>query len=243
VLSELPPRTEQTILVEMEPDERAFYEALRQKALAAIAALDAPTCRRKVHILAELMRLRRACCNPALIDPKAAVPGAKLAAFLELVDELRANRHKALVFSQFTGHLELVRSALDERGVTYAHLDGSTPAAERERRVAQFQAGETELFLISLRAGGTGLNLTAADYVVHLDPWWNPAVEDQASDRAHRIGQTRPVTIYRLVMADSIEERILELHRAKRELAAELLEGADMAGRLTEQQLLELIGG
>ena len=243
VLSELPPRTEQTILVEMEPDERAFYEALRQKALAAIAALDAPTGRRKVHILAELMRLRRACCNPALIDPKAAVPGAKLAAFLELVDELRANRHKALVFSQFTGHLELVRAALDERGVTYAHLDGSTPAAERERRVAQFQAGETELFLISLRAGGTGLNLTAADYVVHLDPWWNPAVEDQASDRAHRIGQTRPVTIYRLVMADSIEERILELHRAKRELAAELLEGADMAGRLTEQQLLELIGG
>jgi len=243
VLSELPPRTEQTILMEMEPDERAFYEALRQKALAAIAALDAPAGRRKVHILAELMRLRRACCNPALIDPKVAVPAAKLAAFIELVEELRANRHKALVFSQFTGHLELVRAALDERGVTYAYLDGSTPAAERERRVASFQAGEAELFLISLRAGGTGLNLTAADYVVHLDPWWNPAVEDQASDRAHRIGQTRPVTIYRLVMADSIEQRIVELHRAKRELAAELLEGADTAGRLTEQQLLELIGG
>ena len=243
VLSELPPRTEQTILVEMEPDERAFYEALRQNALAAIAALDAPAGRRKVHILAELMRLRRACCNPALIDPKVAVPAAKLGAFLELVEELRANRHKALVFSQFTGHLELMRAALDERGVTYAYLDGSTPAAERERRVASFQAGEAELFLISLRAGGTGLNLTAADYVVHLDPWWNPAVEDQASDRAHRIGQTRPVTIYRLVMADSIEQRIVELHRAKRELAAELLEGADTAGRLTEQQLLELIGG
>jgi SNF2 family DNA or RNA helicase len=109
--------------------------------------------------------------------------------------------------------------------------------------VAAFQAGEAELFLISLRAGGTGLNLTAADYVVHLDPWWNPAVEDQASDRAHRIGQTRPVTIYRLVMQDSIEEKIVQLHRGKRELAAELLEGADTAGRLTEQQLLELIGG
>ena len=243
VLSELPPRTEQTIAVEMEKEERAFYEALRQQALAAIAALDAPAGRRKIHILAELMRLRRACCNPALIDPKVAVPGAKLAAFLELVEELRANRHKALVFSQFTGHLELVRAALQERGVPYAYLDGSTPAAERERRVASFQAGEADLFLISLRAGGTGLNLTAADYVVHLDPWWNPAVEDQASDRAHRIGQTRPVTIYRLVMADSIEERIVDLHRAKRELAAELLEGADTAGRLTEQQLLELIGG
>ena len=243
VLSELPPRTEQTILVEMEPDERAFYEALRQKALAAIAALDAPDGRRKIHILAELMRLRRACCNPALIDPQVAIPSGKLAALLELVEELRANRHKALVFSQFTGHLELVRAALDARGITYAYLDGSTPASERERRVASFQAGEAELFLISLRAGGTGLNLTAADYVVHLDPWWNPAVEDQASDRAHRIGQTRPVTIYRLVMADSIEQRIVDLHRAKREMAAELLEGADTAGRLTEQQLLELIGG
>jgi SNF2 family DNA or RNA helicase len=123
------------------------------------------------------------------------------------------------------------------------YLDGATPPAERERRVAKFQAGEADLFLISLRAGGTGLNLTAADYVVHLDPWWNPAVEDQASDRAHRIGQTRPVTIYRLVMADSIEQRIVELHAAKRDLAADLLEGADAAGRLTERQLLELIGG
>jgi len=243
VLAELPPRIEQTILVEMEPDERAFYEALRRKALAAIAALDAPEGRRKIHILAELMRLRRAACNPALVDPQAAVPSGKLAALLELVEDLRANRHRALVFSQFTGHLELVRAALDERGVTCAYLDGSTPMAERERRVASFQAGEADLFLISLRAGGTGLNLTAADYVVHLDPWWNPAVEDQASDRAHRIGQTRPVTIYRLVMADSIESRIVELHRAKRALAADLLEGADTAGRLTEQQLLELIGG
>jgi superfamily II DNA or RNA helicase len=243
VLAELPPRTEQTILIEMEPDERAFYEALRQKALEAIAALDAPEGRRKIHILAELMRLRRACCNPALIDPQAAVPSSKLAALLDLVEELRASHHRALVFSQFTSHLELVRAALEERGVTCAYLDGSTPAAERERRVASFQAGEADLFLISLRAGGTGLNLTAADYVVHLDPWWNPAVEDQASDRAHRIGQTRPVTIYRLVMADSIESRIVELHRAKRDLAADLLEGTEAAGRLTEQQLLSLIGG
>ena len=243
VLSELPPRTEQTLLVEMESDERAFYEALRQQAVAAIAALHAPEGRRKIQILAELTRLRRACCNPALIDAKAAVPSAKLAAFVELVLELRANRHRALVFSQFVGHLALVRAALDARGVSYQYLDGSTPSAERERRVAAFQAGEADLFLISLRAGGTGLNLTAADYVVHLDPWWNPAVEDQASDRAHRIGQTRPVTIYRLIMQDSIEERIVELHRDKRSLATDLLDGTDTAGRLTEQQLLELIGG
>ena len=141
------------------------------------------------------------------------------------------------------GQSSFPRSRVDERGMSYQYLDGSTPAADRERRVAAFQAGEADLFLISLRAGRTGLNLTAADYVVHLDPWWNPAVEDQASDRAHRIGQTRPVTIYRLVMADSIEQRIVDLHRAKRELAEELLEGADTAGRLTKQQLLDLIGG
>jgi SNF2 family DNA or RNA helicase len=114
---------------------------------------------------------------------------------------------------------------------------------ERERRVAAFQAGGADLFLISLRAGGTGLNLTAADYVVHLDPWWNPAVEDQASDRAHRIGQERPVTIYRLVMQDSIEERILQLHRDKRDLASELLDGSETAARLSEEALLDLIRG
>jgi superfamily II DNA or RNA helicase len=241
VLSELPPRTEQTLNVEMTEPERAFYEALRQRSLERIEALDAPEGRRKIQILAEITRLRRACCNPALIDAAAGVPSGKLAAFLELVEELIRNRHRALVFSQFVGHLELVRAALDERGVRYEYLDGGTAAAEREKRVAAFQAGGADLFLISLRAGGTGLNLTAADYVVHLDPWWNPAVEDQASDRAHRIGQERPVTIYRLVMQDSIEERILALHRDKRDLASELLDGSETAGRLSEEALLDLI--
>jgi SNF2 family DNA or RNA helicase len=163
--------------------------------------------------------------------------------FLELVDDLIRNRHRALVFSQFVGHLALVRAALDARGVRYVYLDGSTPSAERERRVAAFQAGGADLFLISLRAGGTGLNLTAADYVVHLDPWWNPAVEDQASDRAHRIGQERPVTIYRLIMQDSIEERILQLHRDKRDLASDILEGGEASARLSEEALLDLIRG
>ena len=241
VLSELPPRTEQTVQVEMGEAERAFYEAMRQRALENIAALDAPTGKRKIHILAEITRLRRACCNPALIDPAAGVASGKLDAFLDLVDDLVRNRHRALVFSQFVGHLGLVRAALDARGVRYEYLDGGTPSAERERRVAAFQAGGAELFLISLRAGGTGLNLTAADYVVHLDPWWNPAVEDQASDRAHRIGQERPVTIYRLIMQDSIEERIVRLHRDKRDLASDLLEGAETSARLSEEELLDLI--
>ncbi len=241
VLSELPPRTEQTMQVEMGEAERAFYEAMRQRALETIAGLDAPEGKRKIHILAEITRLRRACCNPALIDPAAGVPSGKLDAFLDLVDDLVRNRHRALVFSQFVGHLGLMRAALDARGVRYEYLDGSTSSAERERRVAAFQAGGAELFLISLRAGGTGLNLTAADYVVHLDPWWNPAVEDQASDRAHRIGQERPVTIYRLIMQDSIEERIVRLHRDKRDLASDLLEGAETSARLSEEELLDLI--
>ena len=241
VLSELPPRTEQTMQVEMGEAERAFYEAMRQRALENIAALDAPAGKRKIHILAEITRLRRACCNPALIDPAAGVPSGKLDAVLDLVDDLLRNRHRALVFSQFVGHLGLVRAALDARGIRYEYLDGSTASAERERRVAAFQAGGAELFLISLRAGGTGLNLTAADYVIHLDPWWNPAVEDQASDRAHRIGQERPVTIYRLIMQDSIEERIVRLHRDKRDLASDLLEGAETSARLSEEELLDLI--
>ncbi|HEY7246080.1 MAG TPA: DEAD/DEAH box helicase [Xanthobacteraceae bacterium] len=241
VLTELPPRTELKIEVTQGEEERAFYEALRRRALATLAALDGPAGQRKIHILAEITRLRRACCHPGLIDPRSTIESAKLRAFLELVDELLRNRHKALVFSQFIGHLEKIREALDARGVRYHYLDGAVPAQQRATRVAAFQASEGNLFLISLKAGGTGLNLTAADFVIHLDPWWNPAVEDQASDRAHRIGQNRPVTIYRLVVADSIEERILDLHRHKRDLAADLLAGAETSARLSEDELLELI--
>jgi SNF2 family DNA or RNA helicase len=241
VLSELPPRTEQVISVEMGEAERVFYEALRKRALETIDALEVAKGKRKIHILAEITRLRRACCNPALIDPGIGVPSAKLEAVMDLVDELLRNRHRALVFSQFTGHLALIRAALDARGIAYEYLDGSTPSAERERRVVAFQAGGGPLFLISLRAGGTGLNLTAADYVLHLDPWWNPAVEDQASDRAHRIGQERPVTIYRLIMQDSIEEKILRLHHDKRDLANDLLKGSETTARLSEDELLDLL--
>ena len=241
VLNELPPRTELTIEVTQGEEERAFYEALRRQALAAVAALDGPSGQRKIHILAEITRLRRACCHPTLIDPRSTIESAKLNAFLELVDELLRNRHKALVFSQFIGHLDKVREALDGRGVRYQYIDGAVPAQQRAVRVTAFQGGEGDLFLISLKAGGTGLNLTAADYVIHLDPWWNPAVEDQASDRAHRIGQSRPVTVYRLVVTDSIEERILDLHRHKRDLAADLLEGAEVSARLSEEALVALI--
>ena len=244
VLPELPSRTEVTLRIEAGPEERAFYEALRQTALDKLAEDKAePANRQRMRVLAEILRLRQACCGPSLVTPGIDLPSAKREALLELVEELRENRHRALVFSQFVGHLALVRAALDERGIAYQYLDGGTPAREREKRVAAFQAGEGELFLISLKAGGTGLNLTAADYVIHLDPWWNPAVEDQASDRAHRIGQQRPVTIYRLIVADSIEEGILALHRKKRDLADALLEGADASATLSMDDLLGLIHG
>ncbi|WP_044558473.1 DEAD/DEAH box helicase [Azospirillum sp. B4] len=241
VLAELPPRTEQTLLIDRGAEEIAFYEALRRRALEKLEEISGE--RSRIHILAEITRLRQACCHPDLVAADASLPSAKLDAFLELVDELREGGHRALVFSQFIGHLARVRTALDRAGVTYQLLDGSLSAAERQRRVAAFQAGEGELFLISLKAGGVGLNLTAADYVIHLDPWWNPAVEDQASDRAHRIGQRRPVTIYRLILRGSIEEGIVALHARKRDLADALLQDADTAGHLSDEDLLELIRG
>ena len=197
----------------------------------------------KLQVFAELTRLRRFCCHPRLVFPDAPTESSKLSSFLELVEELRANGHRALVFSQFVDYLQIVREALDERGLRYLYLDGSTPKEARHARVTAFQNGEAELFLISLKAGGFGLNLTAADYVIHLDPWWNPAVEAQATDRAHRIGQERPVTVYRLVTADTIEESIVALHAHKQELASGLLDDRSEAVELTSEILLDLVAG
>ncbi len=243
VLEELPPRTEITIKVEMGEEEASLYEAVRKSALDNLAGIGKVEGKGQLHlkILAEIMRLRRACCNPRLVLPDTAVPSSKLAAFAEIVEELRDNRHKALVFSQFVGHLEIIRRYVEQAGIPYQYLDGSTPPQERKRRVDAFQAGEGDLFLVSLKAGGVGLNLTAADYVIHMDPWWNPAVEDQASDRAHRIGQQRPVTIYRLVSKGTIEEKIVGLHRQKRGLADSLLEESDLSGKVSAEELLALL--
>ncbi len=243
VLEELPSRTDVVLRVDPDVEQMAFYEALRQRALEKLdqSGPDESAAPKHLQILAEIMKLRRACCHPKLVQPDTAIGSAKLSAFAELSGELLKNGHKALVFSQFVGHLEIIRDYLDEKGISHQYLDGSTSAREREKRVRAFQAGEGEMFLISLKAGGTGLNLTAADFVIHMDPWWNPAVEDQASDRAHRIGQTRPVTVYRLVARDTIEEKILRMHREKRDLATSLLEGADMSGKISAEELLHLI--
>ncbi len=240
VLTELPSRTEITLEVTLSEAEQALYEALRRQAVNTVANTSGPAGQKRLRIFAELMRLRRACCHPAMVLPEAGISSSKLEMLMTLVDELLENQHKALVFSQFVDHLQLIKKELDRRGIKYQYLDGSTSTTHRQQAVNNFQAGEGDLFLISLKAGGVGLNLTAADYVIHMDPWWNPAVEDQASDRAHRIGQLRPVTIYRLVTVDTIEQKIMALHQHKRDLAASLLAGTDTPVRLSleEMQLL-----
>jgi superfamily II DNA or RNA helicase len=241
VLEELPARTDIELQVELSEKEAAFYEALRRKLLEELAETGGPIADQRFKVLAAITKLRRACCNPNLVAPDLGLSSSKLALFGEVLDELLANRHKSLVFSQFVDHLALVRAYLDEKGIAYQYLDGSTPAPERKKRVEAFQAGQGDVFLISLKAGGTGLNLTAADYVIHLDPWWNPAVEDQASDRAHRIGQTRPVTVYRLVAGGTIEQKIVALHQQKRELADSLLEEGDLSAKVGAEELLQLM--
>ena len=241
VLDELPPKTEITHSITLSEKELAFYEALRREAINAIENSDGKSGQQHLQALAEITKLRLACCNSTLVNKNIQLPSAKLEAFFEIVEELRANKHRALVFSQFIGHLAIVRKELDKRGISYQYLDGSTSIPDRQLAVKAFQSGKGELFLISLKAGGLGLNLTAADYVLHLDPWWNPAVEDQASDRAHRIGQLRPVTIYRLVAKNTIEEKILKLHSTKRDLADSLLDGTDQSARLSTADLLNLL--
>ncbi len=240
VLEELPSRTEVTLEVELSSEEAHFYEALRQNAIDMLEGSREKK-GRHLQILTEIMKLRQACCNPRLLDANTTVESSKLKVFASVIEELLSSRHKALVFSQFIGHLKIIREYLDAQGISYQYLDGSTSTKQRKIRVDAFQDGQGDLFLISLKAGGLGLNLTAADYVIHMDPWWNPAIEDQASDRAHRIGQTRPVTIYRLVCKNTIEEKIVKLHQEKRDLAGSLLEGSDVSAKMTSEDLLDLI--
>jgi hypothetical protein len=242
VLSDLPPLTVMSHLVRMSDDESRRYALLRHQVHEKLHTSYGKR-ERKLEVLAEITRLRRFCCHPRLVFPDAPLEATKLQAFLELADELRENGHRALVFSQYVDFLQLVRERLDEMGFRYSYLDGATKAAERRARVEAFQTGNNELFLISLKAGGFGLNLTSADYVIHLDPWWNPAVEAQATDRAHRIGQERPITVYRMIAKDSIEERIVQLHLEKRKIADVLLTDTDAPTMLEIDDLMDLLGG
>jgi SNF2 family DNA or RNA helicase len=175
------------------------------------------------------------------VDDKWKGSSAKLEVLMEQLEQLKEQGNRPLIFSQFTSHLALIREALEKAGFSYQYLDGQTTPAQRQERVEAFQRGESDVFLISLKAGGTGLNLTAADYVIHMDPWWNPAVEDQATDRAQRIGQTKPVMVYRIIARGTIEEQILQMHDEKRDLVDGVLSGADAAGKLSTKELADMI--
>ena len=258
VAKDLPEKTEVVQVLTPTPEERERYEHLRLALIADLdehgafskkrkrddaAALDPG--QRRVQILSALTRLRLCACHPGFVDDVldlAQAPAAtKQRTLVHLLEEVREAGHQALVFSQFVRHLRFAERHLQAAGLKTLCLTGETPAMERQNLVERFQAGEADVFCISLKAGGFGLNLTRASTVVHLDPWWNPAVEDQASDRAHRIGQTLPVTVVRLVMEGTIEGQILDLHVRKRDLADALLDGADAAGRLSVDDLEDLI--
>ncbi|MEZ6123352.1 MAG: DEAD/DEAH box helicase [Planctomycetaceae bacterium] len=242
VAAELPDRLEETVYCEMEDEQRRLYDELRlhyRESLLGTIRRDG-LAKSKMHVLEALLRLRQAACHPALLnrgDEQEAY--AKLEFLIPHIRELVSEGHKSLVFSQFTSMLSIVRNHLDAAGIEYEYLDGQT--RDRQRRVTRFQEDDNcPVFLISLKAGGLGLNLTAADYVFLLDPWWNPAVEAQAIDRAHRVGQTRTVFAYRMICRDTVEEKIAELQQKKRDLADAILEGGDQASILQDLSVEDL---
>ncbi|MCA9566498.1 MAG: DEAD/DEAH box helicase [Myxococcales bacterium] len=238
VARDLPSRTELVRSVTLSPAERALYERTR---LECVARIEGGLTQGALGVATELLKLRKLACHPRLYDDGSPLQSSKLKAVVRTLEDLRTSGHRALVFSQFTRHLGLVREALDEAGFTVRYLDGKMALDARQREVDAFQAGHGEVFLISLKAGGTGLNLTAATWVLHLDPWWNPAAEDQATDRAHRIGQTEPVTVIRFVAEGTVEEQIVALHEEKRELAEALLSGRAGSAGLPPEQVLALL--
>ena len=244
VASELPAREMVVRRIPAAPEHAAHYARERRRAVAETRQLLASEAEgAQMKVLAWITRLRMLACHPALVDPGWTRGSAKLDFALQHIQSLVDNHHSVLVFSQFTRHLDLVRDALDEAGVAFVRIDGRTSPARREAAVHTFQAGTVSVFLLSLKAGGVGLNLTAADHVLLLDPWWNPAAEDQAADRAHRIGQQRPVTITRLVTAGTLEDDILALQDDKRALVAATLAGTGAAARLDGAELAALIQG
>ena len=246
VASDLPDKLEQVIYCELSAAQRDAYETFLRKGREQIQQLlDAQGfSKARMSILTTLLRLRQTCCHLRLIDKESEAASGKLDVLHELVQEALEGGHRVLVFSQFVNMLGIVRESLDAREIPHAYLDGSTPAEQRAAQVKTFQSGgQLPVFLISLKAGGYGLNLTAADTVIHFDPWWNPAVESQATDRAHRIGQKNPVTAYKLITTGTVEERILALQKRKRSVIATALEDeAPMMSGLSEQDVREILG-
>jgi SNF2 family DNA or RNA helicase len=232
VALQLPEKVEIVERVELAEDQRDLYESVRvavhEEVRREIERLG--LARSRIAVLDALLKLRQACCDPRLVKLASAArahSSAKLEWLVDTLQQLVEEDRHALVFSQFTSMIDLIKPELERAGIPYVELVGST--VDRTTPVRRFQSGEVPVFLISLRAGGTGLNLTAADTVIHYDPWWNPAVEQQATDRAHRIGQDKTVFVYKLVAAGTVEEKILQLQARKAEIAGALFEAADAA--------------
>jgi len=217
----------------MSPEQSALYRKLQQDGERELLDLEtggAGEARLRFAMLTQLLRLRQICCDPRLLGGASEeTPSAKSALLAELLDEALDDGHRVLVFSQFTSMLDLIAGSLEAEGIAFCRLDGSMNTSQRQAAVDRFQAGAAPVFLLSLKAGGTGLNLTAADTVVHFDPWWNPAAEAQATDRAHRLGQTRTVTSYKLICSGTVEEKVLALQEQKRALLANVFEASDKA--------------
>jgi SNF2 family DNA or RNA helicase len=230
VAADLPPKNEIPIPLELAGPQRDLYETVRlamhEKVQQEVAKKG--FARSRIVILDALLKLRQVCCHPRLVKLAAARrvgTSVKLDHLLEMLPPLIEDGRRILLFSQFTSMLDLIKPQLAQAGIEFVELRGDT--ADRAGPVARFQTGKVPLFLISLRAGGTGLNLTAADTVIHYDPWWNPAVEDQATDRAHRIGQDKPVFVYKMLTQGTVEERMVELQQRKRALAAGIHDARD----------------
>ena len=245
VLKDLPDKLEETRYAHLEDRQQQLYDAQVLHMKTMLESQSEENFRQnKIEILAELMKIRQICCDPALCLEDYDGGSAKREACLDLITSAIEGEHKMLVFSQFTSMLELLEKDLTEREIAYYKITGATPKETRIELVRQFNEDDTPVFLISLKAGGTGLNLTGADVVIHYDPWWNLAVQNQATDRAHRIGQKRAVSVYKLIVKDSIEEKILHMQEAKQNLADEILSGETGGlASLTKEELLQLIQG
>ena len=244
VLADLPDKTESVVYAQMEPKQRKLYLASQDRlALQIQHQEDKELKGEKLKILAELTKLRQICCDPSLCFEGYDGSSAKLETCMELVSQAIDGGHRVLLFSQFTSMLDIIERRLSSEGFSTLMLTGSTSKEARERLVRRFQAGGGDVFLISLKAGGVGLNLTSADVVIHYDPWWNTAAQDQATGRAHRIGQRHDVSVFKLIVEGTIEERILKMQEAKRDLAESVLAGEGVkSALLTREDILALLG-
>ena len=243
VLKELPEKIETSMYCEMDKTQRELYQAMvyEMKAEMTEEIKVQGIERSRIKILALLMRLRQICCDPSLYLENYTGESAKLKLCLELVEECIATGHKVLIFSQFTSMLDILSKALQQKEIEHLILTGATKTSERLALTEQFNSDQTPVFLISLKAGGTGLNLTGADVVIHYDPWWNMSAQNQATDRAHRLGQEKKVQVFKLFVKHTIEEKIEQLQKRKRDLTeAVVQEGETFINQLSNEELTEL---